>query len=143
MTAATRLNPVFPSNCYSDPYFANSLQLIFVQPTCRSTAACRVKDTNMKRLIALAVVIFASQAVATFGGEPVGSSTQVVAPLPGFFRSNEFDIGAFGTYATGLGSGANAGKLHAWGEARIPLYGSPGNMQVCGSKGTGATTRCS
>jgi len=61
----------------------------------------------MKRLIALAVVIFASQAVATFGGGPVGSSTQVTPP-PSFFRPNEFDAGAFGTFVTGLGSGANA-----------------------------------
>jgi hypothetical protein len=86
----------------------------------------------MKRLIALAVVIFALQAVATFGGEPVGSSTQVTPP-PSFFRQNEFDTGAFGTFVTGLGSGTNAGK-HAWGEAWIPLIGSPGNMQVSGSK---------
>ena len=68
----------------------------------------------MKRLIALAVVIFASQAVATFGGEPVGSSTQVTPP-PSFFRPNEFDTGAFGTFVTGLGSGANAGKLRLGG----------------------------
>jgi len=64
---------------------------------------------------------------------PVGSSTQVTPP-PSFFRPNEFDTGAFGTFVTGLGSGANAGK-HAWGEAWIPLIGSPGNMQVSGSKG--------
>ena len=87
----------------------------------------------MKRLIALAVAIFASQAVATFGGEPVGSSTQVTPP-PSFFRPNEFDTGAFGTFVTGLGSGANAGK-HAWGEAWIPFIGPPGNMPVSGSKG--------
>jgi hypothetical protein len=87
----------------------------------------------MKRLIALAVVIFASHAVATFGGEPVGSSTQ--APPRSFFRPNGFDTGAFGTFVTGLGSGANVGKLHAWGEAWIPLIGSLGNMQVSGSKG--------
>ena len=80
----------------------------------------------MKRLIALAVAIFASQAVATFDGEPVGSSTQVTPP-PSFFRPNEFDTGAFGTFVTGLGSGANAGK-HAWGEAWIPLIGPPGGM---------------
>jgi len=79
----------------------------------------------MKRLIALGAVIFASQAVATFGGEPVGSSTQVVAPPPGFFRSNEFDVGAFGTYATGFGSGANAGKLHAWGGGMDSTYWFP------------------
>ena len=45
------------------------------------------------------------------------SSKQVIAPPPPpppeFFRPNEFDIGAFGTYATGVGS-SDAGKLHAW-----------------------------
>jgi hypothetical protein len=59
------------------------------------------------------------EAVATFGGEPVGSSTQVVAPPPGFFRSNEFDVGAFGTYATGLGSGANAGRRRGLSRSRV------------------------
>jgi hypothetical protein len=54
----------------------------------------------MKR-IALAVVIFASQAVATFGGGPVGSSTQVTPP-PSFFRPSEFDTGAFGTFVNAL-----------------------------------------
>jgi hypothetical protein len=88
----------------------------------------------MKRLIALAVAIFASQAVATFGGEPVGSSTQVTPP-PSFFRPNEFDTGAFGTFVTGLGSGANAGK-HAWGGGLDSTFiGPPGNMPVSGSKG--------
>ena len=53
----------------------------------------------MKRLIASAVVLFASQAVVTFGGDPVASSNQVAAPSSGFFRSNEFDLGAFGTFA--------------------------------------------
>src|SRR6476659_7130221 len=77
----------------------------------------------MKRLIALAVAIFASQAVATFGGEPVGSSTQVTPP-PSFFRPNEFDTGAFGTFVTGLGSGANAGK-YAWGGGLDSTYWSP------------------
>src|SRR5580693_9534256 len=70
----------------------------------------------MKRLLALAVVIFASQAIASFAGEPVVSSKQVIAPPPPppeFFRPNEFDIGAFGTYATGVGSGA--ADLHGWG----------------------------
>jgi hypothetical protein len=70
----------------------------------------------MKRLVALTVAL-ASQAVATFAGEPVVSSKQVIAPPPPppeFFRPNEFDIGAFATYATGVGSG-DAGKLHAWG----------------------------
>ena len=86
----------------------------------------------MKRLVALTVAL-ASQAVATFAGEPVVSSKQVIAP-PEFFRPNEFDIGAFATYATGVGSN-NAGKIHAWGEAWISRIGSLGNMRVSGSKG--------
>jgi hypothetical protein len=91
----------------------------------------------MKRLIALAILIFVSRTV-TFAGGPVSSSKEVIAPPlplpPEFFRPNEFDIGAFGTYATGVGSG-DAGKLHAWGEVWISLIGSLGNMQVSGSRG--------
>ena len=73
----------------------------------------------MKKLIALAVATLASQVVATFGGEPMVSSKQVIAPLPPpppeFFRPNEFDIGAFGSYARGVGSSENGGRLHGWG----------------------------
>ena len=83
----------------------------------------------MKRLIALALVTLASQAVVTFAGEPVVSSKQVIVPAPApppeFFRPNEFDIGAFGTYATGVGSGENAGKLHGWGGGMDFTYWFP------------------
>jgi hypothetical protein len=37
------------------------------------------------------------------------NSMRLSCAPPGFFRPNEFDIGAFGTFATGLGSGAVAG----------------------------------
>src|SRR5260221_1725673 len=60
----------------------------------------------MKNLTALAVVTLASQAVVAFAGEPVVSSKQVIAPTPPppeYFRPNEWDIGAFATYATGTG----------------------------------------
>jgi hypothetical protein len=60
----------------------------------------------MKNLAALAVVTLASQAVVAFAGEPVVSSKQVITPAPPppeYFRPNEWDIGAFGTYATGTG----------------------------------------
>jgi hypothetical protein len=93
---------------------------------------------HMKKFIVLTVVAIASQAVAIFAGEPIASK-QVVAPPPPpppeFFRPNEFDIGAFATYATGVGSRENAGKLHAWGEAWISVTGFHGNMRVSGSKG--------
>ena len=93
----------------------------------------------MKRLIALAAVILASQAATTFGGEPVGSSTQVTRP-PSFFRPNEFDTGAFGTFVTGLGSGTNAGK-HASGAGMDSTYWFPWKYAGVRFQGTGATSR--
>src|SRR5260370_25685860 len=94
----------------------------------------------MKRLIALAVLALASQAVAIFAGEPV-SSKQVIAPPPlpppEFFRPNEFDIGAFGTYATGVGSGENAGKLHGWGGGMDFTYWFPWKYAGVRFQGTG------
>jgi hypothetical protein len=60
----------------------------------------------MKRLIALAVAAFASQSIVTFAGPPPPSK-EVITPAPpppvSYFRPNEFDIGAFGTYVTGTG----------------------------------------
>jgi hypothetical protein len=95
----------------------------------------------MKRLIALTVLALASQAVATFAGEPVVSSKEVVAPPPPpppeFFRANEFDIGAFGTYATGIGSGNNAGKLHGWGGGMDFTYWFPWKYAGVRFQGTG------
>ena len=83
----------------------------------------------MKKIIVLTVVAIASQAVAIFAGEPVVSSKQVIAPPPPpppeFFRPNEFDIGAFGTYATGVGSGEHAGRLHGWGGGMDFTYWFP------------------
>jgi len=87
----------------------------------------------MKRLMALAVVIFALQAVATFGGEPVGSSTQVTPP-PSFFRPNSIQERS-GPLLQALDP-AQIPASTLGGEAWIPL-GSPGNMPVSGSKGRG------
>jgi hypothetical protein len=69
-------------------------------------------STHMKRLIALAVVIFGARAIGVFAGEPI---SQVIAPPlpPEYFKPNEFDIGAFGTYAKRVDSDY-VGKLHAW-----------------------------
>src|SRR6266436_3967821 len=110
----------------------------------------------MKRLIALAAVIWASQIVVTFAGEPMVSSKQVIAPAPPpppeFFRPNEFDIGMFGTYATSVGSGENAGKLHAWGGgldftywfpwkyAGMRFQGAGASISVCGGSRTKEVT---
>ena len=81
----------------------------------------------MKRIFALTVVAIVLQSVATFAGEPMVSSKQVVAPPPpppvSYFRPNEFDIGAFGSYSTGVGSGG--GKLHAWGGGMDFTYWTP------------------
>jgi hypothetical protein len=99
----------------------------------------------MKRLIALAVVTLVSQAVATFAGEPVVSSKQVIVPPPPpppeFFRPNEFDIGAFGTYATGVGNSSNSGKLHAWGGGIDLTYWFPWKYAGVRFQGTGASIR--
>jgi hypothetical protein len=59
----------------------------------------------MKKLTALAVVTLASQAGVSLAGPP--SSKEVITPAPPppeYFRPNEFDIGAFATYATGTGN---------------------------------------
>ena len=99
----------------------------------------------MKRLIALAVVIFVSRAIVTFAGEPVVSSKQVIAPPPPppppeFFRPNEFDIGAFATYITGVGSG-DAGKLHAWGGGMDFSYWFPWKYAGVRFQGAGVSIR--
>ena len=40
------------------------------------------KKKSMKKLIALAVVIFVSQPILTFAGEPISSSKEVISPAP-------------------------------------------------------------
>jgi hypothetical protein len=98
----------------SKVFYKNALQLRFLRPAWCITTLCRETKMNMKKIITLTVVAIASQAIAVFAGEPVVSSKQVIAPPPPeYFRANEFDIGAFGTYATGVGNAA--GDLHGWG----------------------------
>jgi len=82
----------------------------------------------MRKLKALAVVIFVSRGIVTFAGEPMVSSKEVVAPPPippppEYFRPNEFDIGAFGTFAQGIGSGGH--HLHGWGGGMDFTYWFP------------------
>jgi hypothetical protein len=64
----------------------------------------------MKRLITIAVMAIASQAIVVFAGEPMVSSKQVIAPPPppvSYFRGNEFVLGAFATYVTGTNGGGS------------------------------------
>ena len=62
------------------------------------------------------------------------SSKQVIAPPapppPEYFRANEFDIGMFGTYATGVGSGEDPASCMLGEEDWISHIGFLGNMQV-------------
>jgi len=74
---------------------------------------------TMKRLIALAVVALASQAIATFAGEPVTTSKEVVAPPPpppvSYFRANEWSLGLFGTYGWTYDGNRRGIQDHYWG----------------------------
>ena len=83
----------------------------------------------MKRIIAITIITLTSQAVVAFAGEPVVSSKQVLVPAPPpppeFFRPNEFDIGMFGTYVTGVGSGRFAGSIDGWGGGMDFTYWFP------------------
>ena len=82
----------------------------------------------MKKSTALVVVTLALQAGVSFAGPP--PSKEVVAPPPpppvSYFRPNEFDIGVFGTYVTGTGSGGSETRTFANGDAvTISSEGSP------------------
>ncbi len=95
----------------------------------------------MRKLIVLALLTLSSQAATVFAGESVESSKEVIAPtsplLPEFFRSNEFDIGAFGTYGTGVGSGTD--NMHAWGGGLDLTYWFPWKYAGVRFQGTGAS----
>ena len=60
----------------------------------------------MKKLAVLAVATIASQAVVSFAGPPAPKEVVPAPPPPpvSYFRPNEFDIGAFATYATWTGN---------------------------------------
>src|SRR5215471_17163838 len=94
----------------------------------------------MKRLIALALVALASQGVATFAGEPVTTSKEVVAPpppAPDYFRPNEFDIGAFATWSKFTGSNLPNGGAHGWGGGMDFTYWFPWKYAGVRFQGTG------
>ena len=72
----------------------------------------------MKKTIALAIMAAMSQAVAAFAGPEVSSKQMVPAPPPppqSYFRPNEFDIGAFATYATGTGDNPTGTRIGRFG----------------------------
>ena len=73
----------------------------------------------MKNIIALAVVIFASQVLSTLAGEAVTSSKEVGTPPPpppvSYFRSNEFSLGLFGSYGWTYNNNRRGIGDHAWG----------------------------
>jgi opacity protein-like surface antigen len=72
----------------------------------------------MKKIIALAVVGFTSQAITGFAGEPVVPSKEVVtppAPIQELYRANEWQLDLFGAYAPAGGKGSRFLGDHAWG----------------------------
>jgi hypothetical protein len=123
----------------SKEFHKNALQLRFLRPAWCITTLCRETKMNMKKIITLTVVALATQAIAVFAGEPVVSSKQVIAPPPPpppeFFRANEFDIGAFGTYATGVGN--FSGEFHGWGGGIDLTYWFPWKYAGVRFQGTG------
>jgi len=94
----------------------------------------------MKRAIVLAVISALSQAMTAFAGPEV-SSKQVVAPPPpppeSFFRPNEFDIGAFATWAKFTNSNLQNGGVHGWGGGMDFTYWFPWKYAGVRFQGTG------
>ena len=88
----------------------------------------------------LRVYAFLELGIAAFGGQPVTSSTSAVSPPAGFFRANEFETGAFGTFATGVGSSANSDS-HAWGGGLDVTHWLPWKYGGIRFQGTGTNTR--
>src|SRR5262249_9485214 len=96
------------------------------------------KNEHMKRSIVLTVVAALSQTIAVFAGpEP----KQVVAPPPPpppeYFRPNEFDIGAFATWAIFNGINRSNGTPHAWGGGMDFTYWFPWKYAGVRFQGTG------
>ncbi len=72
----------------------------------------------MKKILALAVVSFTSQAITGFAGEPVVPSKEVVAPpapIQELYRANEWQVDIFGAYAPAGRDGSRFLGDHAWG----------------------------
>ena len=94
---------------------------------------------HMKRSIALTVVAALSQTMAAFAGPP--ETKQVVVPPPpppvSYFRPNEFDIGAFATWAKFTNSNLPNGGLHGWGGGMDFTYWFPWEICRCQIPGDG------
>lgn len=72
----------------------------------------------MKKAIALTAAVVLSQAIAVLAGEGEVSAKNVIQPAPplaSYFRANELDLGAFGTYDTSFNHHRLAIGDHAWG----------------------------
>jgi hypothetical protein len=102
----------------------------------------------MKRAIVFAVASALSQAMTAFAGPEVPSK-QVVAPPPPppeFFRPNEFDIGAFGTWApfTGINNTGNGNaNVRGWGGGMDFTYWFPWKYAGVRFQGTGLSIESS
>ncbi len=117
----------------------DALPRLSVESPAAATRGMLHRKTKMKKLTAFAIVILVSPAIATLGGQPVTSSTQTVSPPSGFFRPNEFETGAFGTFATGIGSSANSD--HAWGGGLDVTHWLPWKYGGIRFQGTGTNVR--
>ena len=73
----------------------------------------------MRKIFVLTAAIVISQAIVLFAGETEVSSKNVIQPAPlapaSYFRTNEFDLGVFGTYETSFNQNRRAIGDHAWG----------------------------
>src|SRR6516225_7677371 len=91
----------------------------------------------MKKIVVLTVIGIASQTIVAFAGPP--EPKQVIAPPPPpppeYFRPNEFDIGAFGSFAQGVGEGGH--HLHGWGGGMDFTYWFPWKYAGVRFQGTG------
>jgi hypothetical protein len=127
-----------PSRSFALLPCKDRLQDLFIPLALPPQRECR--KAKMKRLTSLAIVIFTSLGISAFSGQPLTSSTPAVSPPSGFFRANEFETGAFGTFARGVGSSANSDS-HAWGGGLDVTHWLPWKYGGIRFQGTGTNTR--
>jgi hypothetical protein len=103
----------------------------------------------MKKLIAVAIIGITSQTIAAFAGPEVPSKAVVTPPPPPppeYFRPNEFDIGAFATWApfTGLNNAGNGNaNVRGWGGGMDFTYWFPWKYAGVRFQGTGMSVQSS